>query len=108
METITITVTGEESESMNLKLSAEEVTALHKLRKANSVEISELEKKVSELEKSKKYAEENLLSARDEIQQANTLLTALGIAEKSNEEEAYYRTALSITTRIALYIAAKT
>jgi hypothetical protein len=107
MQTIIITVAGEELESLNLELTAEEVTALYKLRKEQTAKVAELEKKLTDLEKSKKYTEEKLSSATDEIQQANTLLTALGIQEKTGEEEAYYRKVLNISTRIALYIATK-
>ena len=107
MSTITITVQGEEIENMSIELTTEEVTTLYKLRKEQAMKIVDLEKKVSELEKSKKYTEEKLFVAQDEIQQASTLLTALGVQEKTAEEEAYYRKALNTSTRIALYIATK-
>jgi len=105
MNTITITVAGEELENLNVELTSEEVSALYKLRKDNSVKIAELEKKLKDQESNLKYAQEGRTVAEGELSQANTLLTALGVAEKTLEEEAYYRKPLTVTTRIALYIA---
>ena len=107
MNTITITVPGEELENLSIELSTEEVTALYKLRKEQTMKIAELEKKITDAGNTKKYTEEKLADANSELQQAHTLLTALGIQEKTAEEEAYYRKTLQIATRIALYIAAR-
>ena len=107
METITIKVQGEEFECLNVELTAEEVSALYKLRKENAEAISGLEKKLAESATSKKYTDEQLSSARDELSHAHTLMTALGVQEKTSEEEVYYRKALPVATRIALYIATK-
>ena len=105
MNTITISVSGEELETINVELTAEEVAALYKLRKEQSVKLAELEKKITSTEQSLKYASDGRQKAEDELTQAHTLLSALGIAEKTSDEETYYRKPLSITTRIALYIA---
>lgn len=105
MNTITITVPGEELENLSIELSTEEVTALYKLRKEQAAKIADLEKKVTDSERNKKYADDKLSDATSELQQAHTLLTALGIQEKTTEEEAYYRKPLQVATRIALYIA---
>ena len=107
IETITITVAGEALESLTLELTAEEVTALYKLRKDQTMKIAELEKKTSDLEKSKGYLQERFDLLNNEIEQANVLLTALGIQEKTAEDELYQRKSLTISTRIALCIAAK-
>lgn len=106
MNTITITVPGEELENLSIELSAEEVAALYKLRKEQTMKIAELDKKITEVERNKKYTDEKLSDAQNELQQAHTLLTALGVQEKTNEEETYYRKSLQVATRIALYIAA--
>ena len=105
MTTITITVPGEELENLNIELTSEEVAALYKLRKENTVRVAELEKKLAAQENTLKYASEGREEAQNELSQAHTLLSALGIAEKTNEEESYYRKPLSVSTRIALYIA---
>jgi uncharacterized coiled-coil protein SlyX len=105
MNTITITVAGEELENLNIELTSEEVAALYKLRKENAVRVADLEKKLSAQGDSIKYANESRAEAQNELSQAHTLLSALGIAEKTNEEESYYRKPLSVSTRIALYIA---
>lgn len=106
MNTITITVPGEELENLSIELSAEEVAALYKLRKEQTMKVAELDKKITEVERNKKYTDEKLSDAQNELQQAHTLLTALGVQEKTNEEETYYRKSLQVATRIALYIAA--
>lgn len=105
MNTITITVAGEELENLNIELTSEEVVALYKLRKENAVRVADLEKKLSAQGDTLKYAIESRAEAQNELSQAHTLLSALGIAEKTNEEESYYRKPLSVSTRIALYIA---
>lgn len=105
MSTIQITIQSEEYESINIDLTSEEVTALYKLRKENQSKIAELEKNVSDLTSNKKYAEDARDKAWGELTQAHTLLTALGIPDKTDHEESYYRKDLEITTRIALYIA---
>lgn len=105
MKTITISVSGEELETINVELTEEDVSALYKLRKEQAAKIVELEKKLSSTEESLKYSNADRTTVKDEISQAHTLLTALGIMEKTTEEEVYYRKTLSITTRIALYIA---
>jgi len=107
MNTISIAVQSEEFETINIELTSEEVTALYKLRKEQTTKIQELEKKVTNLESNKKYAEEARDKALNELEQAHTLLTALDIKDKTDHEESYYRKDLSIATRIALYIAVK-
>lgn len=108
METITISVEGEELEQINVELTKEEVAAIYKQRKEQSKRIAELEKQLDETQKSKKYAEDARDAARTELDQAHTLLTALGIQDKTNHEESYYRKDLQVSTRIALYIAKQT
>lgn len=105
MESITIQVEGEELEQINVELSKEEVSAIYKQRKEQAKKLIELEKKLSDAEKSKKYSDDNLSVAKNELDQAHTLLTALGIQDKTNHEESYYRKDLNVSTRIALYIA---
>ena len=107
MTSIQITIQSEEYESINIDLTQEEVTALYKLRKEHTVKIANLEKKISDLESDKKYAETTRDEAKGELEQAHTLLTALGVADKTDHEESYYRKDLKVTTRIALYIAKK-
>lgn len=105
MNTITIQVSGEELETLNVELTSEEVAALYKLRKENAVKISELEKKLKQETDLKSNYSDRLSEAQSEIGEANTLLTALGIADKTNHEESYYRKDLKFATLIAMYIA---
>lgn len=105
MNTITIQVSGEELETLNVELTAEEVSALYKLRKDNTVKIAELEKKLKQETDMKNTYSDRLTDAQSEIGEANTLLTALGVADKTNHEESYYGKDLKVATRIALYIA---
>jgi len=105
MNTITIQVSGEELETLNVELTSEEVAALYKLRKENTIKIAELEKKLKSAEDLKNSYSDRMSEAQTEIGEANTLLTALGIKEKTDHEESYYRKDLKVATRIALYIA---
>lgn len=107
MNTITITVPGEEMENLSIELSSEDVAALYKLRKEQTAKIADLEKMASDAATTKKYTDDKLSDATSELQQAHTLLTALGIQEKTAEEEVYYRKTLQVAARIALYIATK-
>lgn len=107
MSSIVIAVQSEEYETINVELSEEEVRSLYLLRKENATKITELQKSLDSASLNKKYAEESRDEARNELIQGHTLLTALGVPLKTNEEEVYYRKDLMITTRIALYIAAK-
>ncbi len=107
MSTITITVQSEEYETINVELTEEEVRSLYLLRKENATKIAELQKSLDSANSNKKYAGESRDEARNELIQGHALLTALGVPLKTDEEEAYYRKDLMITTRIALYIAAK-
>ena len=106
MNTITITVQGEELENLQVELTQLEVAAIYQARKDLTAKVIELEKQLKESQQYKKYAEEARDSARSELDQAHTLLTALGIQDKTNHEESYYRKDLQVSTRIALYIAA--
>lgn len=105
MSTIQITAQTENRELINVKLTSNEVAELYKLRKENQAKIAELEKKLSDLTSNKKYAETVKDKLERELTQAHTLLTALGIPDKTDHEESYYRKDLEITARIALYIA---
>jgi hypothetical protein len=105
MNTITISVSGEELETINIELSAEEVSALYRLRKEQATKIAEIEKELKNTKQLLDYAQESRNKAQDELSQAHTLMSALGILDKTTEEESYSRKTLSVTTRIALYIA---
>jgi len=105
MSSITIVVSGTEYETVQMELSSDQVVDLYNLRKTQAVKITELEKKIKDTELSLKYSQEAKTKAEEELQQAHALMSALGIIEKTNEEETYYRKALTLSTRIALYLA---
>ena len=107
MNTIAITIDSAEFEQMTIELSREEVTSLYKLRKENQATIATLTKEVETQTKYYKQASNTRDDHQKEIAEANTLLTALGVPDKTSEEEVYYRKTLSLVTRIALYIATK-
>jgi hypothetical protein len=107
MNTITITVPSSEFEDKQLQLTAEDVLNIYLNRKDMAVEIKALKKEVTAKEQTIKYRDESLNEAKAELQQGHALLSALSVADKTTEEEAYYRKPLSIVTRIALYLATK-
>lgn len=71
----------------------------------NQKELADLAKKLADSERMAKHHIEGRDNLNSELQQAHGLLSALGVEEKTKEEEVYYRKPLTITTRIALYIA---
>jgi hypothetical protein len=85
-----------------------QVANLYINNKSQIKQIAELEKKLAASESSLKYVSEARDEAKDQIEHANVLLTALGVQEKDNNETDYYKKALPVSTRIALYIAKKT
>lgn len=105
MNTIQIQVSGEELESITIELSSEEVAALYRLRKENQQAIAGLEKQIKDLESNKKCAQDRAEKAESELAHAHTLMTALGVPDKTDHEESYYRKELPMATRVALYIA---
>jgi hypothetical protein len=98
-------VTGTEYEVIAITLTKEEVKAIYEQNKALKEEVKTLTKEVESQKSNSKYYQERNNELTKEINQANLLLTALGVQLQTNEEESYRRTELSITTRIALYIA---
>lgn len=102
---ITIQVQSENYETINVELSAEEVQTLYKLRKENATRILDAEKKLKETETNYKATQEVRDAVKSELEQAHALLSALGIVDKTDHEESYYRKDLQICTRIALFIA---
>jgi chromosome segregation ATPase len=105
MENITITVQGNELESINITLTQDEVTHIYKQYKELQGKVTALTKAAEDLKNTIKYREDSLNEKTKELSQAHTLMSALGVTEKTNEEESYYRKNLDIGTRIALYIA---
>jgi len=104
MQTITIAVPGDEYETINVELTGEEVLSLYKLRKEQAVKIVDLEKKLKDSEQTMGYLRGQDTEKGAELAQAHGLLTALGIAEKTEHEESYHRKPMTVSTRIALYI----
>jgi hypothetical protein len=105
MSNIQITVAGTNLEIIVVSLDESQVTALYNNNKVNATKIAELEKKITSLESSAKYMNESRAELAAELKQAHALMTALGVTEKTTEEQDYNRTSLTMSTRIALYIA---
>lgn len=104
---ITITIPSEDFQNINLELTEDEVRILYLSSKEHPKKLEQLNKELESAKTSRKYAEESRDEAKNELIQGHTLLTALGIPLKTNEEEVYYRKDLTITTRIALFLAGK-
>ena len=102
---ITITIDSEELEKINIELTTEEVLALYKLRKEQSARIEVLEKE----SKDNKSSYDTWYKAHQELQkkvdEAHKLLSALGVPEKTDDENSYSRKELSIAVRIGIYLA---
>jgi hypothetical protein len=105
MSIIQITIQGTELENVVVNLDTEQVTALYLNQQKNLKEIADLTKKLTDFETRNQRNVETNNRLDSELQQAHGLLSALGVDEKTKEEEAYYRKPLAVSTRIALYIA---
>ena len=107
MNTITIQVASSTYEITDIVLSESQVRQLYLQKTADTAKITELEKEVA---KQKNYYE-NVSEREDmrikEINEANTLLTALNVPAKTDAPDDWARKELSLVTRIALYIAQK-
>jgi cell division protein FtsB len=108
MTTISIVVPGEELEQLTIELTTEEVQALYRFRKDTAIKVVELNKEIESLKRTQKYNEDEIKTARQELNQAHGLLSALGIVEKTPEVDEWAREKLNLSTRIALYLAGKT
>jgi len=107
MHTITISIPSTDFEQQDITLTSDQVTSLYNNRKDMAAEIMLLKKEITAKEQTIKYRDESLNEAEAELQQGHALMTALNIAEKTTEEDTYYRKPLSIVTRMALYLATK-
>jgi hypothetical protein len=107
MNTITIQIDSVDFEKQDISLTSDQVLVLYQLKKEQSTRIIELEKEIKQKETNLKYKDDNLTEVKNELQQGHALLSALGVKEKTEEEEVYYRKPLSITTRLAIYLATK-
>jgi hypothetical protein len=105
MNTINITIQGDEPETVTLSLDEVQVCNLYVNNKAQVARIAELEKKLKTTEDTLKYATDTREEYKRELDHANVLLTSLGVQEKDNHETDYYRKVLPVSIRIALYIA---
>lgn len=105
MSIMQIIVPGTDLEQVTVNLDTDQVTNLYLNQAKYTKEILEMTKKLADTERMSKHYSESKDKAEAELQQAHALLSALGVEEKTKEEEAYYRKPLSVTTRIAVYIA---
>ncbi len=105
MSFIQIKVLGKNIEIETLTLDVAQVTSLYNNYNVALEAEKELQKEKKNLEQSLTYARDQRLEYENELKQAHSLLTALNIQEKTQEEETYCRRPLTMSTRIALYIA---
>ena len=105
MTIMQIVVPGTEFEDITVNLDTAQVTTMYLQQQKLNTTIAEQNKKLADSERNLKYAQEAKQTAENELQQAHGLMTALGIDDKTKEEEVYYRKPLTLSTRIAVYIA---
>ena len=106
MNSIQIQTKGTDLETITISLDENQVASLYEQHKELSKKLAELEKKLTSTEQNLKYAQDGRTELQTEVNDAQMLLTALGVKETNDAEESWNRNKLKITTRIALYIAA--
>ncbi len=105
MNSIQIQTKGTDLETITITLDENQVTSIYEQNKELTKKLAETEKKLSDKEVSLKYANDAKAELQTEVNDAQTLLTALGIKEANDAEESWNRHKLKVCTRIALYIA---
>ncbi len=106
MNSIQIQTKGSDLETITITLDENQVSSIYEQNKELSKKLAEVEKKLATTEQSLKYSQDGRTELQQELNEANVLMTALGIKEQNDSENSYSRQNLKITTRIALYIAA--
>lgn len=107
METIKIEVQGQELEVITVELSQEEVKAIYNERKELKAKAEELTKKLESVESNYKYSQEQRNKFEKQVDEVHALLDALQVDKKTNYEDAWRNTDLSLATRLAVYFATK-
>lgn len=102
-----IKVKGSNLEMLDIEVNEDQVQAMYDANLDYVKQIKDLTKDLENKTSSLKYKFEEMDKLNSQIREANILLSMLGVAEKDNNEENYSRTTLSVSTRIALYIAGK-
>ena len=105
MQTISVLVDGTEMEKVTLTLDNVHVSNLYSENKVMKAKIVDLEKQLKQANEYKEMYSKLNDESKKELENANILLTALNVQEKDNNEQEYFRKALPVVTRIALYIA---
>lgn len=103
-----IKVKGTDLEILEIEVNEEQVQELYESKQLLLQQVKDLTKQVSDEESLLKHTKKQLNEKTIQINEANILLTMLGVDLKSKDEESWNQTTLSIANRIALYIAGKT
>jgi hypothetical protein len=105
MNSIQIQTKGTDLETITITLDEIQVSNMYELNKELNKQLTEIKKKLESSETSLKYASEARAELQTEVNEAQTLLTALGVKESNDADESWNRNKLKVTTRIAIYIA---
>jgi hypothetical protein len=102
-----IKVKGSNLEMLDIEVNEEQVQEMWNTNSEQREQINQLTKDLEHKLSSLTYKSEEINRLNYQLREGHILLTMLGVADKDNNEESYNRTILSISTRIALYIAGK-
>lgn len=105
MNSIQIQTKGSDLETITITLDENQVTSIYEQNKELTKKLAETEKKLSDKESTLKYTTDTKETLQREVNEAQMLLTALGVKETNDAEESWNRSKLNIIARIALYIA---
>lgn len=107
MESIKIEVQGQEYETITVELTQEEVKAIYNERKELKAKVEDLQKKLDNTESNYKYVQDARNKADKEVEEVHTLLDALAVLKRTDYEESWRNSDLSLSTRLAVYFATK-
>jgi hypothetical protein len=107
MNTISISVTGTDLETINITLSDAEVKAIYESNKEYKTKVESLDKELKSCINMKEYYSKLHTEVTTEVSSMHALLTALDVPEKYKNEGMYSEVQYPLSTRMALFLAKK-
>jgi mevalonate kinase len=107
MNTISISVSGTDYETINITLTDAEVKSLYESNKDLKAKIEQMTKDKESVDRTYKYVSDTRDELQKEVNQAHALFSALGVDKEHKDENAYSTTKYDIGTRMALFLSKK-
>jgi hypothetical protein len=103
MNTISISVSGTDLETINITLTDAEVKAIYEANKEYKTKVEKIEKELSTAEMMRKHYSDNADKSQKELNDMHALMTALGVT--ATYQDTYNDNKYPLATRMALFLA---